>query len=526
MRAATEQEEQQAALLPQQHGAAFVSTLAHMGKKIRSRWPEWTALSFYAALVAFAIPFHEPWADEAQAWQLARSLSLGSLFKTYIRYEGSPGLWYFLLWAMNRVHIGYIGLHWICGGIAVGATALLVLKSPFPRYLKLSLPFTYFLLFQYAVVARSYVLVPPLLYLIALCWKKRPLVPALLLGLLANVALHAAVISGGLAIVYLVEQIRIGGAKEPRRMRQLVLGAIILLPLCALALWTAWPVKDNSFYSVPAHWQWQLVLIGAGVSLIKGTCDPWILSVFCWVAISLCFLSRRRFFYLLPVLFLAAFSGAVHFEWWHVGLLMPLVSCLLWITWPAAADKASLREAVGRIALVIMATVQILWSAYAIEFDHYNAYSPDLAAAEFLRPLAQEGATIAVTYMSGPEGNASRSVGILPYFDHSIFANEPDSFWWWSSRNSTEKMFMEILPSHPSVIVVEVRSNRPNGSISLEDEKTDVLRGEGYTFTNMFCGTMPQGFQVSEKSCHLIFQRPGNPQRFSQNQLDSGSVAR
>jgi hypothetical protein len=133
-----------------------VNTFALIHKKIRSRWPEWCALSVYAALVAMAIPYHEPWADEAQAWQLARSLSLASLFKTYIRYEGSPGLWYFLLWAMNRVHIDYAGLHWICGGIAVGATALLVLKSPFPRYLKLALPFTYFLLFQYAVVARSY----------------------------------------------------------------------------------------------------------------------------------------------------------------------------------------------------------------------------------------------------------------------------------------------------------------------------------------------------------------------------------
>ena len=473
----------------------------------RPRWPAWYVLSAYAALVATAIPYHEPWADEAQAWQLARSLSLGSLFKTYIRYEGSPGLWYFLLWAMQRVHIGYAGLHWICGGIAIGATALLVSKSPFPLYLKIALPFTYFLVFQYSVVARSYVLVPPLLYLIALSWKKRPLILALLLGLLANVALHAAAISGGLSIVYLVEQLRNRGAKDHVRLRQLFLGTLILFALWAFALWTAWPVKDNSFYSTPVHWQWQLVLIGAAMSLIKGICDPWILSVFCWVAISICFMSRRALVYLLPVLFFAAFSGAVHFEWWHIGLLMPLLVCLFWITWPAPEEKATIQESTGRVALIFIATVQILWAAYALEFDHYNAYSPDLAATQYLRPLVQEGATIVVTYMSGPEGNASRSVGILPYFDHNIFANEADSFWWWSTRNQTEKQFMKILPTLPTVVVVEVRLNRADSTINLEDSKIRLLSRDGYSFTHMYCGAMPEGFQLGEKSCHLIFER-------------------
>ena len=125
-----------------------MTRFAAVSHGVRIRWPEWTILSLYAVLVAFAIPYHEPWADEAQAWQLARSLSLPALFQTYIRYEGSPGLWYFLLWPLIRLHVSYTALHWICGTIAVGATALLVFKSPFPRYLKLVLPFTYFLLFR------------------------------------------------------------------------------------------------------------------------------------------------------------------------------------------------------------------------------------------------------------------------------------------------------------------------------------------------------------------------------------------
>ena len=60
-------------------------------RDIRLWWPELLALGLYACVVAWAIPYHEPWADEAQAWQLARSLPLHALLMHYIRYEGSPG---------------------------------------------------------------------------------------------------------------------------------------------------------------------------------------------------------------------------------------------------------------------------------------------------------------------------------------------------------------------------------------------------------------------------------------------------
>jgi len=183
-------------------------TLDAVRTELRLRWPEWTAISVFAAVVAFVIPYHEPWTDEAQGWQLARSLSLRSLFQTHIHYEATPGLWHFLLWILNRAHVSYAGMHWICGAIAVVAAGLLVFISPFPRYLKLTLPFTFFLVYQYAVIARGYLLVPLILFSIAVGWKKSPLVVAALLGLLANCALHAAAISGGLAIVYFVEELR------------------------------------------------------------------------------------------------------------------------------------------------------------------------------------------------------------------------------------------------------------------------------------------------------------------------------
>src|SRR5260370_39192067 len=75
-------------------------------------------MALYLALLAYMIPRHEPWADEAQAWELAKYLSLKSLFGTYIHYEGSPGLWHALLWMLARMHVTYTGMHWITEAIA------------------------------------------------------------------------------------------------------------------------------------------------------------------------------------------------------------------------------------------------------------------------------------------------------------------------------------------------------------------------------------------------------------------------
>jgi len=474
----------------------------------RSRWPEWCALSVYAALVAFAIPYHEPWADEAQAWQLARTLSLHDLFKTFIRYEASPGLWHFLLWILNQAHVSYTGLHWICGGIAVASTALLVFKSPFPRYLKFPLPFTYFLLFQYAVVARNYVLVPPLLFLIALSWKKRPFIVAVLLGLLANASLHAAVISGGLAIVYATEQIQSGSVKD-RRRRNLLLCAIIVLAFYAFAIWTAWPPHDFLQRISNVRGQSRSFFLSAIESIVWGICQPWMLSIPFWIAIVLCFHARRTVFYLLPVLLFAAFSGAVHVNWWHAGLLVPLVLCLLWTTWPAPEMSVSRYELTGRLALVFVIGVQILWSGYAIAYDHVHAYSPDLTTANFLRPYVQNGTPIAVTYLGNPpEDHDFWAVGIQPYFEHNIYTNQSESFWWWSENNRTEERFRALLPFHPHLVLAEMLAQYSGQPVDMNNPKIKLLLDSGYTLTNVFCGVQPQRLAPGPTNCHLIFQYP------------------
>ena len=478
------------------------------GGWMQLHWPEYLTLVLYAALVAFAIPYHEPFVDEAQSWQLARTLSLHDLFHTYLRYEGSPGLWHILLWVLIRLHVTYANIHWICGAIGFAGVSVLVLKSPFPRYLKLTLPFTYFLLFQYAVIARNYVLAPLLFFLIALCWKRTPLVVALMLGLLANVSLHTAVISGGLAIAYLIARNREGSASDPRFRRQLIFGAFILLGLYAFAIWTVWPPKDllSSFAIGESR---PIFSIALG-SILWAFCQPMFLSILFWAAIAACLWARKALFYLLPVFLFALFSGAVYLNWWHVGLLVPLIISILWITWHSEGRRISPGEVFCRVALLLMICTQILWSAYAIRYDHFNAYAPDLAASDFLRPFVQKGTTIAITYLDERQTRSFEGVGIQAYFDRSIYINQREPFWWWSENNQSEKMFNAVLPNHPGIIVVVTR--QPHNMVSNALDRTELKRiqNSGYTFTNSFCGAIPERFEVGEDSCRLIFQHTDN----------------
>jgi hypothetical protein len=469
------------------------------------KWPEWLTLGAYTSLLVFAIAYHEPFADEAQAWQLARSLPLITLFQKYIRYEGSPGLWHFLLWILSRAHVSYTGMHWISGGIAVAGISILVLKSPFPRYLKLSLPFTSFLLFQYAVVARSYVLVPLLLFMIAFRWKKSPTIVALLLGLLANVALHAAVISGGLAIVYAIERIRHGDFKDSSNRSKLLYSAAILLCFYAFALWTAWPPHDLDLTRVRGSSR--SFIVCAIVSLSIGISQPWNLAIGFWLAIWVCIQGRVGFFYFLPVLFFACFSGAVHVAFWHAGLLVPLVISLLWITWPGPeCSPVSQYEAVGRGAMVLMIGTQILWSVHALAYDHSHQYSPDLAASKFLQPLVRDGAKIAVTYVDQPLIHTWNAIGILPYFDDNIYMNWPNSFWSWSANDPTEDLFLAALHSQPRIVIVEIYALRPGQPPSLVSPKFQTLTKAGYRLTNIFCGGVSIRFDEGGDTCHVIFQ--------------------
>ena len=74
---------------------AATETLAPVQLPTRERrtWEtfgNYVVLLVYSGIVLFTVRYHEKWADEAQAWLVARDLDLKTLWFHELRYEGSP----------------------------------------------------------------------------------------------------------------------------------------------------------------------------------------------------------------------------------------------------------------------------------------------------------------------------------------------------------------------------------------------------------------------------------------------------
>lgn len=233
-------------------------------------WVESAVLSFYALVVAVGIAWHEPWADEAQAWLLARDSGFWHMMLHEIRYEGSPGLWHGLLWLLARMHVGFIGMHWIAGAIAAAGVYLLLRYSPFPLMLRVLLPFGFWFAYQDAVVARSYVLFAVLAFGACALLRDMAEAPArveisqsrviglaVLMGLMANLSVHGFVASLGFAVAAWVvlrrSQQTTGPVVEgaPSHVRgsktNWAIPAVVLAAFWIFAVATTLPPSDVSF---------------------------------------------------------------------------------------------------------------------------------------------------------------------------------------------------------------------------------------------------------------------------------------
>lgn len=220
-------------------------------------WVESLILSGFAVVVAAGIAWHESWADEAQAWLLARDSGFRQMMLHGLHYEGSPGLWHALLWVLVRMHVTYNGMHWISGAIAAAGVAVLLRSSPFPMILRALLPFGFWFAYQDAVVARSYVLFAVLAFSAAallrgmaewqapaaLRWP-RLVGLAVILGLMANVSVHGFVASAGFALAAFALLRR--RARDGQHAR--VAGpALLLLAFWGFAIFTAAPAPQVTF---------------------------------------------------------------------------------------------------------------------------------------------------------------------------------------------------------------------------------------------------------------------------------------
>src|SRR6185312_9898006 len=208
--------------------------------------------AIYIAILAFAIHHYLPFCDEAQEWLIARDSSLHELLFRRLHYEGHPALWALILWVAARLRMPYAGINWMAGAFALPGIYLLLRYAPFPRVFRWLLPFTFFLQYQYAAIARPYVLFPALLFAMCILFtldRPRPVLFGLVTGLLANISLHAAIVAGVFCLLYLRE---LRGSKGIfARRRSLATGAAVFTVLALCSALVAFPAPDAAVAYAP-----------------------------------------------------------------------------------------------------------------------------------------------------------------------------------------------------------------------------------------------------------------------------------
>ncbi len=174
---------------------------------------------------------HEPFVDEWQAVQVAvQSPGWGQLFAN-LHYEGHPPLWYMLLRGLAVLVGPYNALPAAALLLGFVTQWLILFESPFPRWLRLMIALSAFILFEYNTVSRGYTLGVMLMVAAVAWWDRRRLVWLLIAALPFTDFLFGVVSLGFLLMRW--------------RDKALWLpGLALWLAMSLLAAWTIVPAPD------------------------------------------------------------------------------------------------------------------------------------------------------------------------------------------------------------------------------------------------------------------------------------------
>ena len=341
--------------------------------------------------------------------------------------------------------------------------AIFEFKIKAPWYIKLLLPFTYFIFFQYSIVARSYCLVFPLLMIIASMYDKRlekPILYAIVLFLFMNISLHTLVLAGSLYLLFLIDLYRSNKIKEKKNI---VACITIFLELLITMLY-AMPYKDCAYIPKEAAPIWHTI---SEATIGSEQSDFIEILISLIIVITILFVIAKNkskeniiilAIFLIPVI---AVLSIVTYQPWHVGIIF--LSLLTYCIITGMLKK----EKIIQYMFIVICAVQIYWSANSVLYDINNLYSSSKVVANFLKENYEDSVIYGLGYST---------TGIEAYFDKNIFENRntDKSFYLWNEDNgyyNEEK----LLENKADVYVVSLFYTFKYKDIM------DTLKDEGYT---------------------------------------------
>ncbi len=398
----------------------------------------------FVCMGVFAGLHHEPWADEAQSWLIARdNNNLIDLLKA-VKYEGTLPTWHlinkaFQLAGLDYDHMFVIPLVFSAIGV------ILLFFTDAPLWSKIMLPFSFFVVYQNSVVARQYAMVFPAMMLIVLFYRKRFDVPVryhLALFLLALTSSFGVVISCSFMLWDFIMMLkkRFEGPAYKKYLLPFFGTGIVILVMSYLSL----PPDDCSTalnkYSLSKN---------ATNALLFNIENIALRYIFLALMLALFVYYFRRV--LIQALVMTApliiFMAVVYQREWHMTYLFFLLVSLLMIfrddfkKTERPFEKPA--NVLANIMVVMLLAVQCAAGVYSVYYEHQHAYSPAKEIAEFLRPYAGEGAVV--------DREGFNAIALSPYYDQPLYTNDTcgKAYFIWSYNVPNDKLTKE----YPDVFV-------------------------------------------------------------------------
>jgi hypothetical protein len=385
----------------------------------------------YSTLVFFGVYHHEPWRDEAHPWNSAKEDAVSQILEG-VHYAPTPALWTLLLVPLAKFGLPYRSMNVLCALIAIASVSLLLFHSRLPLIIKILFTFSYYMAYEYAVIARPYILTSFSLFGIAALYRKRldrPIVYAFFVSLLFQTTIYSAFSAGILFVVFCCELYKQKTITFQR------IGAVVMMSSVALFTFISYIPHTQGAYRVAPPDMWvelSRVLLNAvssslifklfdAISFIASPLEIIIVTVTAMVFVGVILLVACKksllliagiSFYWLFFTNIALNDGTLR----HQGLLLIYLIFFLWIS-PRYTR-------IFRVMFYIQETIYALLgallicsvasSAYAYSMDYQYNFSgaKDMATYIISHDLLKKN----ITMYTAADGEA-----LLPYMDKKFF---------------------------------------------------------------------------------------------------------
>lgn len=372
---------------------------------------------------------HEPWVDEAQSWIIARDASWFEIVWDLARYEGTMPLWQLTLKLFISLGLTYEYLFIVPIIISLIGLIVFLKKVEAPTYVKILFPFTYYVFYQYTIIARSYCYLLLAFSLLLVTYKNRQkegVKYILALTFLSLISLHGTIVFFVLGILFFIEKLK---QKELKKcLKEIVIFSITFI----IEVIILFPRSDlymtvSAAYSIPE-------IIISLISVVTGTGNIFqklynviAFFIFIFLFIKVCMQKNKDIPIVTATVFL--FMFIIRFANHHGGIIFYLVTFGILAYYDQLKEKTKHFDKIFAVGLILYCLLSI--SSGINDFN--KQYSGAKEMANYIKENKYDEKEI--------YGFGFLDVSLQPYFEENLYKNMDEAIYRWSINNEDFYVF-------------------------------------------------------------------------------------